>query len=251
VNECGFASDLGFEKYMDIVMPASGIRPAAAVLVTTLKSVATQGEGSLERGFANLGKHIQILRGFGLPTVVALNQFPNDAAEELAKIEAFCREQGANFALSQAFSKGGEGAIALAEEVVRTIEAEPEPAVISMYGAGDSAEEKIGKVARGVYGAKDVEFSDVAKAKLAQFAKWGFGEMPVCIAKTQYSLTDDPKLPGAPRGWTLHINDVSLSAGAGFLVAISGSMMLMPGLPKESRAALIDVDAEGNVTGMA
>ena len=250
INECGFASDLGFEKYMDIVMPSSGIKPSAAVLVTTVKSVATQGEGSLERGFANLGKHIQILLGFGLPTVVAINQFPTDTAEDLAKLATFCREQGATSALSQAFSKGGEGAIPLAEELVRTLEQNPNPPIRSMYAEADSAQQKIEKVATGVYGAAGVELSDQAQARLAQFQSWGFGQLPVCIAKTQYSLSDDPKLPGAPTGWTLHINDVQLSAGAGFLVAIAGNMMLMPGLPKESRAALIDVDAEGNITGM-
>lgn len=251
VNECGFAADLGFEKYMDIVMPSSGIRPAAAVLVTTLKSVRTQGEGSLERGFANLGKHIAILRGFGLPTVVAINQFPDDTSEDLARIAAFCHQQGATSALSQAYTQGGAGAVALAQEVVRTIEANPAPRPISIYSPADSAEEKIRKIATIVYGAQGVEFSPAARSKLAQFAAWGFAALPVCIAKTQYSLSDDPKRPGAPTGWTLHITDVSLSAGAGFLVAVAGNMMLMPGLPKESRAAAIDVDAEGNVTGMA
>lgn len=250
VNECGFASDLGFEKYMDIVMPSSGIKPAAAVLVSTIKSVQTQGEGVLERGFVNLGKHIRILRGFGLPTVVALNQFPEDTPQDLARISAFCRDQGATFALSQAFTQGGEGAAALAQEVVRTIEANPAPSPVSIYNPGDSAEEKIGKIARRVYGAAGVHISDTAGAKLAQFERWGYGSLPICIAKTQYSLSDDPALLGAPTGWTLRITDVSLSAGAGFLVAIAGNMMLMPGLPKESRAATIDVDADGNIFGV-
>jgi len=250
VNECGFASDLGFEKYMDIVMPSSGIKPAAAVLVSTIKSVQTQGEGMLERGFVNLGKHIRILRGFGLPTVVALNQFPEDTPQDLARISAFCRDQGATFALSQAFTQGGEGAAALAQEVVRTIEANPAPSPVSIYNPGDSAEEKIGKIARRVYGAAGVHISDTAGAKLAQFERWGYGSLPICIAKTQYSLSDDPALLGAPTGWTLRITDVSLSAGAGFLVAIAGNMMLMPGLPKESRAATIDVDADGNILGV-
>ena len=250
VNECGFASDLGFEKYMDIVMPSSGIEPAAAVLVTTLKSVEQQGEGSLERGFVNLGKHIQILRGFGLPTVVAVNQFPNDAPAELDRIAQFCTEQGATFALSQAFAKGGEGAVPLAEEVLRTIAANPDPQLVTMYSAEDSAEEKLGKIARKVYGAANVSFTDAARAKLERFRAWGYGALPICVAKTQYSLSDDPKLFGAPTGWTLRITDVSLSAGAGFLVAIAGNMMLMPGLPKESRAAGMDVDADGNIVGV-
>lgn len=251
VNECGFASDLGLEKYMDIVMPTSGIRPSVAVVVTTLKSLVSQGEGSLERGLANLGKHIRIARGFGLPVVAALNQFADDPAAGLETIRGFCARQRVGFALSQAYSKGGEGAMALAEEVVRTIEANPQPKVTGVYQPGDLAEVKIDKVARNVYGAEGVEFSPAAKASLARFARWGYATLPVCIAKTQYSLSDDPKLAGAPEGWTLHVDDISLSAGAGFLVAVAGGMMLMPGLPKESRAAEIDLDDEGRLLGVS
>lgn len=250
INECGFASDLGFEKYMDIVMPASGIRPSAAVLVTTLKSVEAQGEGSLERGFANLGKHIRILRGFGLPTLVALNQFPSDTPAGLAGIARFCREQGAASALSQAFTKGTRGSVDLAHELVRLLDTNPTPNPISIYNPEDTAETKIDKIAREVYGAANVEWSEGARNKLARFTAWGFGNLPICIAKTQYSLSDDPSRPGAPTGWTLHITDLSLSAGAGFLVAIAGNMMLMPGLPKLSRACGIDVDQDGNITGL-
>jgi formate--tetrahydrofolate ligase len=250
VNETGFASDLGFEKYMDLVMGSSGIRPAAAVLVTTVKSVESQGEGSLERGFANLEKHIGIVQGFGLPVVVAINRFPNDSDEELAVLREFCVARGAEFALSEAFAKGGEGAMALAETVVKVIAANPSVSLTTTYEAGDSVVTKIEAVARKVYGAAGVEFSDVAEAKLKRFRDWGFGELPVCIAKTQYSLSDDPKKMGAPTGWTLRVTDVNLSAGAGFLVVVSGAMMLMPGLPKESRAMGIDVDAEGEIVGM-
>jgi formate--tetrahydrofolate ligase len=251
VNETGFASDLGFEKYMDLVAPSSGIRPAAAVLVTTAQSVRNQGDGSLEAGFANLAKHIGIVRGYGLPVVVAINRFPKDTDEELAALREFCEAKGASFALSEAFTKGGEGAEELARKVVAAIEANPEPELRTMYEAGDPTEEKIGKVARAIYGADGVEFSEVARANLAKFRAWGFGELPVCIAKTQYSLSDDPKKMGAPTGWTLRVNDVALSAGAGFLVAISGAMMLMPGLPKSSRALGIDVDAAGEIVGMS
>jgi formate--tetrahydrofolate ligase len=251
VNETGFASDLGFEKYMDLVMPSSGIKPAAAVLVTTVQSLKSQGEGDLERGFANLEKHIGIVQGFHLPAVVAINRFPNDTDAELEILKDFCESRGAAFALSEAFAKGGEGAVALARKVVETIEANPKPKLETTYAAGDSVEEKIGKVARRIYGAADVEYSEKAKAKLELYARWGFGTLPVCIAKTQYSLSDDPKLMGAPTGWTLHVTDVSLSAGAGFLVAISGAMMLMPGLPKVSRAMQMDVDANGEIIGMS
>jgi len=251
VNECGFASDLGCEKYMDIVMPSSGIRPSAAVLVTTVKSLRSQGEnGDMETGFANLRKHISILQGFGLPTIVAINRFPQDSAEDLARLQAYCVEQGATCVFSEAFAKGAEGTVALAEEVVRTIEAHPDVSPHGVYEAEDGPEEKVRKVAMRVYGALGVAFNELALAKLARFVGWGYGALPVCIAKTQYSLSDNPALLGSPEGWTLQITDVALSAGAGFLVAISGSMMLMPGLPKESRAAAIDVDERGAIIGL-
>jgi formate--tetrahydrofolate ligase len=251
VNETGFASDLGFEKYLDIVMPSSGIKPSAAVLVTTVQSVRNQGAGDLEAGFENLKKHIAIVRGFDLPAIVAINRFPKDTDEELKFLEKYCEAQGAAFALSEAFAKGGAGAAALAEKVVSVIAANPNVSPTSTYTSSASSLEKITAVAQKVYGAANVELTPQAEEKLARFTKWGYGELPVCIAKTQYSLTDDPKLMGAPTGWTLHITDVVLSAGAGFLVVISGSMMLMPGLPKASRAMDIDVDAAGEITGMS
>ena len=251
VNETGFASDLGFEKYMDLVMPSSGIKPSLAVLVTTVQSVRSQGEGDLGRGFANLAKHIGIVRGFKLPAVVAINRFPRDTDEELQELEAFCKAQGAEFALSEAYSKGAAGAVALAHKVVEVIDANPDVQPSPIYNSGDPVLEKIEKVARTVYGAEGVELSEQAKEKLARFESWGFGHLPVCIAKTQYSLSDDPKRPGAPTGWTLHVRDISLSAGAGFLVVLCGSMVLMPGLPKLSRALDIDVDPDGNITGLS
>jgi formate--tetrahydrofolate ligase len=251
VNETGFASDLGFEKYMDLVAPSSGMRPSVAVLVTTVQSVRNQGEGSLEKGFANLAKHIGIVRGFALPVVVAINRFPQDTDEDLRTLKQFCEDKGASFALSEAFAKGGEGAEDLARKVVEVIEGSPSISPSTTYAAGDAAEEKVLKVARQIYGADGVEFSEAARESLARFARWGFGELPVCIAKTQYSLSDNPKLMGAPTGWTLHVTDVALSAGAGFLVVVSGAMMLMPGLPKTSRAMGIDVDARGEVVGMS
>jgi formate--tetrahydrofolate ligase len=251
VNETGFASDLGFEKYMDIVMPSSGIKPAAAVLVTTVQSVRNQGAGDLEAGLLNLQKHIAIVRNFNLPAIVAINRFPNDTEEELQFLERYCEAQGAAFALSEAFTKGGAGAVALAEKVVGVIAAEASVAPTSTYDSSGSPLEKITCVAQKVYGAANVLLAPKAEEKLSRFTQWGYGHLPVCIAKTQYSLTDDPKQLGAPTGWTLHISDVVLSAGAGFLVVISGSMMLMPGLPKSSRAMDIDVDSAGDVTGMS
>jgi formate--tetrahydrofolate ligase len=251
VNETGFASDLGFEKYMDLVSPMSGIKPAAAVLVTTVQSVKQQGVGDLERGAANLGKHIAIVRGFGLPAVVAINRFPSDTEAELEMLRTFCRDRGAEFALSEAYAKGAEGAVALAEKVVEVIAVNPHPELTTTYGADDPIEEKIAKVAEKIYGAGGVEFSERAEEALIRFKRWGYGGLPICIAKTQYSLSDDPKALGAPTGWTLHVTDVGLSAGAGFLVIISGSMMLMPGLPKVSRAMGIDVDEHGDIIGMS
>ena len=251
INETGFAADLGFEKYLDIVMPSSGIKPAAAVLVTTVQSVRGQGEGDLERGLLNLEKHISIVRNFNLPAIVAINRFPADTEAELNTLREFCEDKGASFALSEAFTRGGAGAEDLARKLVGVVEQSAGTEPRTTYAADDSVLEKLTKVAQKVYGADGVELSERARHSLARFEGWGFGHLPVCIAKTQYSLTDDPKRPGAPTGWTLHISEVALSAGAGFLVCISGSMMLMPGLPKSSRALGIDVDAKGRITGMS
>lgn len=250
VNETGFASDLGFQKYMDLVGPSSGIKPAAVVLVTTVQSLKHQGEGSLVGGFDNLEKHLSIVRGFGLPVIVALNRFPNDKESEIALIHSFCEVRKVPFATSEAYTKGGEGSAALARKVVEVLEGTPNRLPTTTYEAGDSAVDKIAKVARNIYGADGITLSKLAEENLVRFTRWGFGTLPVCIAKTQYSLTDDPKRLGAPTGWTLHVSDVKLSAGAGFLVVISGAMMLMPGLPKASRALAIDVDENGEIIGM-
>jgi len=250
VNEAGFASDLGAEKYMDIVRRASGIDPSVAVLVTTVQSLRNQGEGDLEKGLPNLGQHIKILQGFGLPIVIALNKFPTNTQAELDRMAEFCKEHGVEYAIHEAYTKGGAGATALAEKVVETIEKNPNPAIRSVYELEDPLEKKVEKVARGVYGASGVTFSEKAQAKLQRFAEWGFAKLPVCIAKTQYSLSDNPKLLGAPTGWKLNVTDASLSAGAGFIVVIAGNMMLMPGLPKVSRAASVDVNEKGEIVGV-
>jgi formate--tetrahydrofolate ligase len=250
VNEAGFAADLGAEKYFDIVMGVSGIRPAVAVLVVTVQSLRAQGEGNLEAGFANLAHHIRTLRGYGAPIVVAINHFPADQSAELDAIAAECGRQSVACALVDAFSKGGQGTLDLAEKVVATIEANPSPDVRPVYSLDDPLEEKIRKVATQVYGAAEIALCDEARAGLKRFTEWGFAHLPVCIAKTQYSLSDNPKLMGAPAGWTLKVTDVSLSAGAGFVVAVAGNMMLMPGLPRAPRALSIDVDDEGNIVGV-
>src|SRR5689334_12603929 len=250
VNECGFAADLGAEKYFDIVMQQSGIVPSAAVLVTTVRSMKNQGEGDFERGLPNLGKHLEILKGFGVPIVAAVNRFPGDSESELKRLSAYCSERGVPSALSEGFAKGGPGAKALAEKVVETIEKNPSPGVHPLYSLEESLVDKIRNVAQKVYSAGDVKFSDAAAAKLKQFSDWGYGNLPVCMAKTQYSLSDDPKRLGAPTGWTLNVTNASLSAGAGFVVVISGNMMLMPGLPKTSRAGSIDADDSGKIIGI-
>jgi formate--tetrahydrofolate ligase len=250
VNEAGFAADLGAEKYFDIVMQQSGITPATAVLVTTVQSIRNQGEGDLERGLPNLGRHIDNLKSFGVPTIAAINRFPNDTDADLKRLEAYCAEHGVLTALSEAFTKGGPGAKELAEKVVELIARNPAPAVRPAYELDEPILEKIQKVARKIYGASDVSFSDQAKAKLQQFSEWGYAKLPVCIAKTQYSFTDDPNIHGAPTGWTLHVTDAVLSAGAGFIVVLCGNIMLMPGLPKVSRAVSIDVDDSGEIIGV-
>ena len=250
VNEAGFAADLGAEKYFDIAMRSSGIRPAVAVLVTSVQSLRGQGQGSLEAGFPNLARHIDSLRNFGAPVVVAINRFPADQPAELETIAAECARLGVTSSIVEAFTKGGAGAADLARTVVTAIEENPEPNVQPVYNLSDTLEEKIRKVATSVYGAAGVAFSDKARARLGLFAEWGHGGLPVCIAKTQYSLTDNPRIAGAPTGWTLNVTDASLSAGAGFVVAIAGNMMLMPGLPHDPRALAIDVDEDGNITGV-
>lgn len=250
VNEAGFAADLGAEKYFDIVMRTSGIRPSAAVLVTTVQSLKAQGEGSLGAGFPNLAHHIATVANYGVPVIVAINRFPGDTPAELEAIAMECTEHGVPCAIVEAFAKGGAGAADLARKVVAAIDANPEPQAQSIYPLEDTLEDKIRTVATRVYGAAGAIFSETARAKLARYNEWGFGKLPVCIAKTQYSLTDNPKRMGAPTGWMLNVTDVSLSAGAGFVVAIAGNMMLMPGLPSHPRALEIDVDDEGGITGV-
>ncbi|HLJ27787.1 MAG TPA: formate--tetrahydrofolate ligase [Candidatus Angelobacter sp.] len=250
VNEAGFAADLGAEKYFDIVMRSSGLGVACAVLVTTVQSLRNQGEGDLGRGFPNLARHLENLKKFGVPVVVAINRFPTDTDADLKRMADYCAEHGTESAMSEAFTKGGAGVEALAKKVVETIAKNPNPNVQPIYSLEDSLEDKISKVAISIYGAAGVIFSDKARGKLQQFKDWGFAQLPVCIAKTQYSFSDNAKLLGAPSGWTLNVTDASISAGAGFIVVIAGNMMLMPGLPKVSRALSIDVDSKGEITGV-
>jgi formate--tetrahydrofolate ligase len=253
VNETGFAADLGAEKFFDLVMPMCGHVPAAAAVIVTLKALRAQGgapDGPLEPGFPNLARHLDNLKRWGVPAVIALNRFPGDTDADLDSVMQYCRSIGADVALAEGYTKGGAGMTALAEKLVAAAGKSDPAAVKPIYTAAQTLEEKITTVATNVYGAARVAFKPAAKSRLAKLAALGFGELPVCIAKTQYSFTDDAKQTGAPSGWTLTISDISLSAGAGFVVAIAGSMMLMPGLGKVPQAQKLDVDDQGAVIGM-
>lgn len=255
VNETGFAADLGAEKFFDIVMPMCGHVPSVAVVIVTLKALrvqggSTDGTGPVERGFPNLQRHLENLHRWGVSSVVALNRFPGDTEDDLERVRAYCLSLGAEAALSEGYAKGGEGMTDLADKVVAAAEASNSKGVKSLYGLSEPLTDKIATVATQVYRADDVSFKPAARTRLQQFEKLGYGKLPVCIAKTQYSFSDDAKVMGAPTGWTLNITDATLSAGAGFVVAIAGSMMLMPGLGKTPQAHNLDVDDHGRVAGM-
>lgn len=260
VNESGFASDLGAEKYFDIVMRSTGIKPSAVVLIATVKAVRAHGSNNgqvpfdggeaLMRGLTNLAAHIDIVRKFGAPMVVSINRFEGDTAADLDAIAEFCRASGVDCAVSDFFGAGGEGGLELADKIAAAAASGDQARVHSLYAATDSFEQKIRALATEVYGADGVSIEPAAKRQLERFAKAGYGELPVCVAKTQSSLSDNPKLLGAPRGWTLTINEARLSAGAGFVVLLAGSMMLMPGLPKVPQAMALDVDENAQIVGL-
>jgi formate--tetrahydrofolate ligase len=251
VNETGFASDLGAEKYFDIVMPGAGMQPSAAVLIASTRSLLRHSGGkSFDEGFVNLAKHIENLRKFGAPIVVAINRFTSDTQQQLDSIVAFCRGLGIESAISEVYEKGGSGGTDLAEKVIAAAEQRPEKAVQPLYQPGASLTEKIKTVAKEIYGAGEVVFEAAARKKLERFTELGYGNLSVCMAKTQASLTDNPGKLGAPKGWTLKVTDAGLSAGAGFVVAVLGEMMLMPGLGKSPQAFQLSVDDVGNIQGM-
>jgi formate--tetrahydrofolate ligase len=255
VNETGFAADLGAEKFFDIVMRMSGHVPSVAVVIVTLKALRAQGgstdnTGPIERGFPNLQRHLENLSRWGVPAVVALNRFPADPEDDLERVRAYCLSLGAEAALSEGYARGGDGMTDLADEVVAAAAASNPKRVTPLYDLDLPLDAKIREIATKVYGADGVSIKAAARTRLAQFEKLGYGKLPVCVAKTQYSFSDDPKLMGAPTAWTLNITDATLSAGAGFVVAVAGSMMLMPGLGKAPQAQKLDVDDKGNVVGM-
>lgn len=253
VNETGFAADLGAEKFFDLVMPMCGHVPSVAVMIVTLKALRAQGgapDGPVDLGFPNLARHAANVRRWGAEPVVALNRFANDSAADLQAVLDYCQSLGVEAALSEGYLKGGEGMADLARRVVAAADRADLSKVAPLYGPELTFEQKITEIATKVYGAKGVAFKPAAKSRLKLFSDLGYGRLPVCIAKTQYSFTDDAKAMGAPSDWTLTISEVSLSAGAGFVVAIAGSMMLMPGLGKVPQAQNLDVTDAGEVVGM-
>ena len=261
VTEAGFGADLGAEKFLDIKCRMADLHPSAVVLVATVRALKSHGgvtkpdlnKPSVEavrKGAANLERHIDnIKNGFGLPVCVAINAFPTDTPEEMAVIEEVCAKAGVKCALSEVFAKGGEGGKALAETVLSIMPEAPQP-IQYTYDLGASLPEKIEAVAKKIYRADGVTYTPAAKKMLDDLAAMGYGELPVCIAKTQYSFSDNAKLTGAPTGFKMNVREVRLSAGAGFVVVICGSIMTMPGLPKHPAAMDIDVDAEGRITGL-
>ncbi|WP_345239019.1 formate--tetrahydrofolate ligase [Pontibacillus salipaludis] len=260
ITEAGFGADLGAEKFLNIKTRAGDFTPDAVVIVATARALKMHGGVSkdelaqenvraLQEGITNLEKHMETIQSFGLPFVVALNRFPTDTEEELAFIEKWCEERNVRVALTEVHSKGGSGGLELAQSVIDTVETEASSFTYT-YDLEDSIEEKISKIAKKVYGAKGVEFSNQAKKQMELYDKLGWANLPVCMAKTQYSLSDDPSLIGRPSDFTITIREFSPSIGAGFIVALTGDVMTMPGLPKEPAALHMDIDSSGNAVGL-
>ena len=260
VTEAGFGADLGAEKFLDIKCRKAGLKPDAVVLVATVRALKYNGgvpkdqlsaenPEALERGIVNLEKHIENLQKFGVPVVVTLNSFISDTEAEYAYIRKFCEDRGCEFALSEVWAKGGEGGIALAEKIMDTLENKPTQYHV-LYPDEMSLKDKINTIAREIYGADGASFAPAAAKALKRIEDMGFGNLPVCMAKTQYSLSDDQTKLGRPSGFTINVRDAYVSAGAGFVVALTGSIMTMPGLPKKPAADSIDVDGNGKITGL-
>ena len=259
ITEAGFGSDLGAEKFLDIKCRYAGLSPSAIVLVATCRAlkynggvpkaeVSKENLDALKKGIANLGVHIANMRKYNVPVVVAINRFGTDSDAELSLIEEYCRENGADFALSEVFGKGGDGGVELAKKVVEACE---KPSDFRPIYADDlTVKEKIDSIAKMIYGAAYVNYTTQAEKAIAEVQKLGADKLPVCIAKTQYSLSDDPTLLGAPKDFAITVRNVSLSNGAGFVVVYTGDIMTMPGLPKVPAAHSIDVNEEGKITGL-
>lgn len=260
ITEAGFGADLGAEKFMDIKCRMADLKPDAVVLVATVRALkynggvpkdqlSTENLDALAKGICNLEKHIENLQKFGVPIVVTLNSFITDTQAEYEYIRNFCEERGCEFALSEVWAKGGEGGIALAEKVLNTLE-NKESNFHVLYPDEMPLKEKINTIAREIYGADGVNFDPAASKMIDKLTDLGFGNMPVCMAKTQYSLSDDQTKLGRPEGFNINVRDVFVNAGAGFVVALTGAIMTMPGLPKKPAAFGIDVDDDGKITGL-
>ncbi len=260
ITEAGFGADLGAEKFLDIKCPMAGLKPNACVLVATVRALKYNGGvakddlskedlGALKKGIVNLEKHIENIQKYGLPVIVTLNRFVSDTQAELDYVKSFCEKKNCNFALSDVWADGGAGGEELAKAVLDTLEnkkSEYKP----LYSNDLPIKDKVEKIAREIYGAGSVAFADSVLKKMKEFEKQGFDKFPVCMAKTQYSLSDDPALLGRPEGFTLTVRDMYVSAGAGFVVALTGNIMTMPGLPKKPAAYDIDLDDSGKITGL-
>lgn len=260
ITEAGFGADLGAEKFLDIKCRCAGLKPSCVVIVATIRALKYNGgvpktelskenTVALKNGIINLETHIENMRKYGLPVVVAINRFATDTEAEIETIEAFCREKDVPVSLTEVFARGGEGGKELAEKVVKTIETK-EAHFKPIYDEKLSIKEKLNVLAKEIYRAGDVVFTSNAEKAISEIEKLGKDKLPICVAKTQYSLSDDPQKLGSPKGFTLTVRDVRLSAGAGFIVALTGDIMTMPGLPKQPAAYKIDVDDDGNVSGL-
>lgn len=260
ITEAGFGADLGAEKFLDIKCRCAGLKPSCVVIVATIRALKYNGgvpktelskenTVALKNGIVNLGTHIENMRKYGLPVVVAINRFATDTEAEIETIEAFCREKDVPVSLTEVFARGGEGGKELAEKVVKTIETK-EAHFKPIYDEKLSIKEKLNVLAKEIYRAGDVVFTSNAEKAISEIEKLGKDKLPICVAKTQYSLSDDPQKLGSPKGFTLTVRDVRLSAGAGFIVALTGDIMTMPGLPKQPAAYKIDVGDDGNVSGL-
>lgn len=260
VTEAGFGADLGAEKFFDIKCRKAGLKPDAAVLVATVRALKYNGGvakadlsepdvEALKRGIVNLEKHIENLQLYKIPVVVTLNSFATDTEEEILFVKKFCETRNCDFEICEVWEKGGEGGIALANKVIAAAESEKSEFTL-LYPDELPLEEKIHKIAVEIYGADGVVYTQAAKSALQKISRMGYGHLPICMAKTQYSFSDDDTKLGRPTGFDIHIREVYLNAGAGFVVAVTGTVMTMPGLPKKPAANNIDVDENGVITGL-
>jgi formate--tetrahydrofolate ligase len=259
ITEAGFGSDLGAEKFLDIKCRYAGIQPSCVVLVATIRALKYNGGvpkdqltvenvEALQKGICNLGVHIENMKKYGVPVVVAINHFATDSEAEIALVREYCAEKGASCAFSDVFLQGGEGGIELAEKVIEACEQENHYA--PLYDEKLPIAQKLDRIVTEIYRASGVSYSAKAKKAMKDIEALGLAELPICVAKTQYSLTDDPKQLGAPTGFEIHVSDMKVSAGAGFIVVYTGDIMTMPGLPKVPAAMKIDIDAKGNISGL-